>query len=124
MRFLLFAFLCLSMAIGGHCQSAEPRVWIKNVPSYNTSRDEILANPVLITDSPGCVVSGFTLSLQAKGQDFFGPLYAVGADFTDVQKAQIKKYVYPDVTVYIQDIHLNCNGQDTRSSALEYKYNN
>jgi hypothetical protein len=101
---------------------AEPRVWISNIPSYNTTRAELLANPFLITDSVGCKVSGFTLSLQAPGHDFYGPLYVNGNEFSEVQKETIKKWDYENVTLFVQDIHLNCHESDARSSALKYYF--
>jgi hypothetical protein len=103
-------------------QSAVLRVWISNIPSYTTTREQVLANALLVTDSVGCNVSGFTISMQAPGHDFYGPLYANGSALTDVQKDVIKKWDYPNSTLYVQDIHLNCNGQDVRAPALEYKY--
>ncbi len=98
----------------------EPRVWIANIPTYNTTRADLLSNPFLITDSVGCKVSGFTLSLQAPGHDFYGPLYVNGNEFSDVQKEIIKKWDYENVTLFVQDIHLNCHESDARSSALKY----
>lgn len=101
-----------------------PRVWIANIGSYTTTRDMLLTNQTLITDSPGCVVSGFTMSLMAPGgHDFFGPLYAHGNEFSQIQKDKLKEWDFPNVTVYIQDIHLNCHNSDATSPALTYKYN-
>ena len=100
----------------------EPRVWIRNISSYHTTRDEILANPFLITDSVGCKVSGFTVSLVAPGHDFYGPLYVNGNEMSDVQKGVIKQWDYPNVTMNIQDIHLNCHESDATSSPLKYTF--
>ena len=108
----------------GNTELPPPRVWIANIPSYTTTREMLLTNQTLITDSPGCVVSGFTLSLMAPGgHDFFGPLYAHGNEFSQVQKDKLKEWDFPNVTVYIQDIHLNCHNSDATSPALTYKYN-
>ncbi len=100
-----------------------PRVWIANIPSYNTTHDLLIANPFLITDSVGCKVSGFTISLSAPGQPFYGPLYVNGNEMSQVQKDVIKKWDYPHVTVHVQDIHLNCHETDATSPALTYTYN-
>lgn len=100
-----------------------PRVWVGNIHTYYASRDSILAHPVLNTDSVGCRVSGFTISLQAPGQPFYGPLYAVGWEFTQVQKDVIAKWDYPDVTFYVQDIHLNCHEKDATSPPFQFMYN-
>jgi hypothetical protein len=100
----------------------EPRVWIRNISSYHTDRDAILANPVLITDSVGCKVSGFTVSLEAPDHDFYGPLHVNGDEMSDVQKAVIKEWDYKGVTVHIQDIHLNCHETDATSSPLKYYF--
>ncbi len=101
-----------------------PRVWIANIPSYNTTHDMLVANTMLITDSIGCKVSGFTISLSAPGQPFYGPLYVNGNEESETQKGTIKKWAdYPQVTVHIQDIHLNCHETDATSPALEYTYN-
>ena len=99
-----------------------PRVWVGHIYTYNTTREKILSEPKLTTDSVGCRVSGFTISLQAPGQPFYGPLYAVGEDFTQVQKDVIQKWDYPNVTFYIQDIHLNCHEKDATSPAFQLHF--
>lgn len=105
-------------------KAPEPRVWIPNISDYHTTREAICANPMLITDSVGCKVSGFTISLQAPGHDFYGPLWANGNEFTDVQKGVIKSWAYPGVKVYIQNIHLNCHETDATSTELLYYFDN
>jgi hypothetical protein len=103
-----------------------PRVWIPNISSYETTHELLVANPMLITDSPGCRVSGFTVSLQAPGHDFYGPLYTNSNQglMTDVQKGVIKTWgAYKNVTLYIQDIHLNCHETDATSPPLKYYFN-
>jgi hypothetical protein len=100
-----------------------PRVWIANIPTYNTTHELLMANTTLITDSVGCKVSGFTVSLTAPGQPFYGPLYVNGNEMSETQKGVIKKWDYPKVTVHIQDIHLNCHETDATSPALTYTYN-
>ena len=103
-------------------EAPPPRVWVGNVRSYNTTREQILTNPKLVTDSAGCRVSGFTISLQAPGQPFYGPLWAVGEDMTQTQKDVIRQWDYPNVTVFIQDIHLNCHEKDATSPAFQLHY--
>ncbi len=101
-----------------------PRVWIDSIPSYTTTPDELLAHPTLFTDSVGCRVSGFSMSLEAPGHDFYGPLYSTTWEFTATHKEMIKKWHdYPNVTVYIEDIHLNCHEQDAVSNPIIYKFN-
>ncbi len=99
-----------------------PRVWVSNIHTYYTTRDSILAHPQLNTDSVGCRVSGFTISLQAPDHPFYGPLYAVGWEMTQTQKDVIKQWDYPDVTFYIQDIHLNCHEKDATSPPFQLKF--
>lgn len=99
-----------------------PRVRVGNIATYVTTREQILANPTLTTDSVGCRVSGFTISLSAPGHPFYGPLYAVGWEMTQVQKDVIKQWDYPDVTFYVQDIHLNCHETDATSPAFTLKF--
>ncbi|MES2702232.1 MAG: hypothetical protein V4649_06310 [Bacteroidota bacterium] len=101
-----------------------PRVWIKGISSYNTTHDLLVANPLLVTDSPGCRPSGFTVSLQAPGHDFYGPLYSNTWEMTEIQKGVIKTWgAYKNVTLYIQDIHLNCHERDATSPPLTYYFN-
>lgn len=99
-----------------------PNVWIGNIRTYYTTRDSILANPILTTDSVGCRVSGFTVSLQAPGHDFFGPLYSNTWEMTEIQKTKIKEWDYKDVTLYIQDIHLNCHEKDATANPFSVKF--
>ena len=99
-----------------------PKVWVGNIRTYYTCRDSILAKPMLVTDSPGCRVSGFTISLMAPGHDFYGPLHVNGWEFSDVQKETIKKWDYKDVTFYVQDIHLNCHETDATSPPFQLKF--
>lgn len=129
-KHLLFALALLPALAYGQKQKKSkkvtelppPRVWVGNVKNYNTTRDQILENPKLLTDSAGCRVSGFTISLQAPGQPFYGPLWAVGEDFTQTQKDVIKQWDHPNVTVFIQDIHLNCHEKDATSPPLQLHY--
>lgn len=101
-----------------------PRVWIRGISSYTTTHDLLVANPFMITDSVGCKVSGFTVSLQAPGHDFYGPLYSNTWEMTEVQKGVIKTWgAYKNVTLYIQDIHLNCHETDATSPPLTYYFN-
>lgn len=127
---LLFILLLLPSLIsfGQHKKKNEPvegpypRVWVGNVRTYYTSRDSILVNPMLVTDSVGCKVSGFTISLMAPGHDFYGPIHANGNEFTQQQKDLIKSWVYKDVTFYIQDIHLNCHETDAVAHPFQLKF--
>jgi len=102
--------------------AAYPHVHIGNITSWYTSRDSILANPTLTTDSVGCRVSGFTVSLQAPGQPFFGPLYSNTWEMTEVQKSKIKEWNFKDATIYIQDIHLNCHEKDAVANPFSVKF--
>ena len=99
-----------------------PNVRIGNITTYYTTREAILANPILTTDSVGCRVSGFTVSLQAPGHDFFGPLYSNTWEMTDIQKTKIKEWDYKDVTLFIQDIHLNCHERDATAIPFSVKF--
>jgi len=99
-----------------------PKVWVGHINTYSTTREQILSNPMMTTDSVGCRVSGFTISLQAPGHPFYGPLYAVGENFTQVQKDVIQQWDYPNVTFYIQDIHLNCHEKDATSPPFQLHF--
>jgi len=99
-----------------------PNVRIGNITTYYTTREAILANPILTTDSVGCRPSGFTVSLKAPGHDFFGPLYSNTWEMTKIQKEKIQEWDYKDVTIYIQDIHLNCHERDAVAKPFEVKY--
>ncbi len=100
-----------------------PRVWIADIPTYNTTHEYLKNAEYLTTDSVGCRVSSFTISLSAPGQPFYGPLHAVGWKLSETQKNTIAKWDYPNVTVHVQDIHLNCHEKDATSPALKYYYN-
>lgn len=99
-----------------------PRVWIGNVHTYYTYRDSILANPMLMTDSVGCKVSGFTISLQAPDHPFYGPIHANGNEFTQQQKDLIKEWNYKEVTFFVQDIHLNCHETDAVAHPFQVRF--
>ena len=99
-----------------------PRVWIGNVHTYYTYRDSILANPMLLTDSVGCKVSGFTISLQAPGHDFYGPIHANGNEFTQQQKDLVKAWDFKEVNFYVQDIHLNCHETDAVAHPFQVRF--
>jgi hypothetical protein len=101
-----------------------PRVWITNIPAYNTTYDQIMANPMLITDSPGCKVSLFTISLEAPKEPFYGPLHCVGNTMNEMQRGAIERWKdKKNITLHVQDIHLNCHETDATSPALRYMYN-
>lgn len=101
-----------------------PRVWIANIPAYNTTYDMIMANPLLITDSPGCRVSLFSISLSAPNEPFYGPMHCVGDKMNESQRGAIERWKdKKNITLHIQDIHLNCHETDATSPALRYYYN-
>lgn len=101
-----------------------PRVWIANIPAWSTTYDMIMANPLLTTDSVGCRVSLFTISLSAPGEPFYGPLHCVGNTMNEQQRAAIERWKdKKNITLHVQDIHLNCHETDATSPALEYYYN-
>lgn len=101
-----------------------PRVWIANIPSYNTTYDMIMANPVLTTDSPGCRVSLFTISMSLPDGTFYGPMHCVGWTMNESQRAAIERWKdKKNITLHVQDIHLNCHESDATSPALRYTYN-
>ncbi len=103
-------------------ESTYPKVRLGNITTYYTTREAILANPILTTDSVGCRPSGFSVSLKAPGHDFFGPLYSNTWEMTQIQKDKIKEWDFKDVTLYIQDIHLNCHEQDAVAKPFEVKF--
>ena len=102
-------------------QPVLPVVRMGNINSYMTTRAEILSNPKLTIDSP-CAIAGFSVSLVAPGHDFFGPLYVHGAEMNEFQIGKIKEWDYPNVTIYIEDIHCNCHEQDYAPPAIVLKY--
>ena len=125
--FLLLILFAVPSFAGKHkkkksVEDTYPKVWVGNVRTYYTYRDSILANPMLVTDSVGCKVSGFTISLMAPGHDFYGPIHANGNEFTQQQKDLIKTWDYKDVTFYIQDIHLNCHETDAVAVPFQLKF--
>ncbi len=122
---LLILSATVSFAQNKHKKLVEgpyPKVWVGNIRTWYTTRDSILANPTLVTDSVGCKVSGFTISLMAPGHDFYGPIHANGNEFTQQQKDLIKTWDYKDVTFYIQDIHLNCHETDAVANPFQLKF--
>lgn len=101
-----------------------PRVWIANIPAYNTTYDQIMANPLLVTDSVGCKVSLFSISLSAPGEPFYGPIHCVGNTMNESQRGAIERWKdKKNITLHVQDIHLNCHETDATSPALKYYYN-
>lgn len=132
-RMLMLAIIALPIA--AHAQKKKnkkeeaqvlppPRVWIANIPAYSTTYDMIMANPLLITDSVGCRVSLFSISLTAPGEPFYGPLHNVGDKMNETQRGAIERWKdKKNVTLHVQDIHLNCHETDATSPALEYYYN-
>jgi hypothetical protein len=102
-------------------QAVLPVVRMGHINSYMTTREEILSMPKLTIDS-ACAIAGFSISLVAPGHDFFGPLYVHGDEMNDLQKGKIKEWDYPNVTIYIEDIHCNCHEQDFAPPAIVLKY--
>ncbi|GAA4466473.1 hypothetical protein GCM10023093_20680 [Nemorincola caseinilytica] len=101
-----------------------PRVWIANIPAYATSYDMIMANPLLTTDSPGCKVSLFSISMSIPDGTFYGPMHCVGNTMNETQRAAIERWKdKKNITLHVQDIHLNCHETDATSPALKYTYN-
>ncbi len=125
---LLLLVLPAMLSFGQHKKKKQPvegkypNVWLGNVRTYYTSRDSILVNPMLVTDSVGCRVSGFTISLMAPGHDFYGPIHANGWELTEGQRNLIKTWDYKDVTLYVQDIHLNCHETDAVANPFQLKF--
>ena len=75
--------------------------------------DEILANPNMVCDKPGCLVTHFTLSVVPKGADFLGPFSTAGAALTENNKTglvKLKEAKAANAKMIIDSIEVNCGG--------------
>jgi len=125
-KFFLLAMLCIILSPKkNYAQSAssnKPSIaWLSNVDSVNIPLKKIIDNPKLITTVPGCEVTGFTISFLPKGGEFRGPYKTTGAALRENDVNFLKEFTATNVRIFIEDIHLNCDGKDRTSQSLIYK---
>jgi hypothetical protein len=136
MKNLLFLFIvlplfCLAQDHRGHQTAllakddATPDVMLGTPiaigATTNTSREQVLRDPLLIAVNPDCAVTGFTFSMSS-GNKSWGPVTVKGMRLTDDIKDKIGDWDTNNVTITFDNIHLKCNSAETTARPLVLKY--
>lgn len=80
----------------------------------NTTYDDVLANPKIVCDVPGCEVSHFIITtLVPPARDLYGPFSTDGAEVKEQVMTWIKdkKDRKELATIVVEDIEVTCNGR-------------
>ncbi len=130
--FVIVLLLLPTLLTFGEQKNKKPKKEQKKAPAYTirvgsldnyyTTREKILANPKLVCDQSNCRIISYTMSWDAPGHDFFGPVFCGNPDFSTDQQAKIREWDYKGSTLYIQDIHINCDGQDITMDPIILKW--
>ncbi|MCF8449355.1 MAG: hypothetical protein K9G49_05725 [Taibaiella sp.] len=115
-----FVLLLLAGVIGfsvsGYSQKntkkATPNVLLAGVDATEIPLKTIIANPQLITNMPGCKVTSFFISFKPKDGDYFGPFETKGDMIKENQINYLKEFTNTKVRIFLETIHVNCNGTD------------
>lgn len=113
---LLFLVGVLGLSVSGFSQKdtkkATPNVLLAGVDAIDIPLKTIIANPQLITNMPGCKVTSFLISFLPKDGDYFGPFETKGDMIKENQINYLKEFTNIKVKIFIETIHVNCNGTD------------
>ena len=87
--------------------------------------DQMLANPSLVCKQANCKVTEFDISFLPKGKDFLGPYHIKGSSLIDGMALKLMKQIkdsgYANTRVFIENIHISCNGQDMLARTIAMK---
>jgi hypothetical protein len=116
---LLLSLCCMQMA---KAQSA-PKAQRANVRLANEERKmiqvkTILANPKLVSAKPSCEVTSFVISFQPEGGEKYGPFRTEGATLKPEHCKYLKEKEDANVRIFLEHIHLSCNGQDVTEPTI------
>ena len=105
----------LGSIIGNHLENGR-------VVRPSVKPEEILANPMLIVDSPGYVVSQYKCSMMSSDDKYWGPFVIAGPALDPRIIARIKEVDFIRGRVFIENIHLKHNGVDmvTNNIIIDY----
>ena len=88
-------------------------VKLANSDSQKIALKTILKNPNLTTTYPGCEISNFTLGFLPDGGEFKGPYKISGSKIPENNLNYLKVFTNMKVRIFIDEIHLKCNGKDS-----------
>ncbi len=73
----------------------------------------ILANPKITTTHPGCEIASYVISFMPEGGEYFGPFSVKGSAIPENNVNFLREFTNMTVKIFIDEIHLNCNGKDS-----------
>lgn len=115
--------LMLSLAASGSYAQNTPQAPRANVRLANEERKmiqvkTILANPKLVSAKPSCEVTSFVISFQPEGGEKYGPFRTEGATLKPEHCKYLKEKEDANVRIFLEHIHLSCNGQDVTEPTI------
>ncbi len=107
-----------------HAQSImNPRTLrIGDITHDYTTYTQLLSNPTIIYDRPGCEVTNFTISLIPQGEDWIGPYRTTGNELTPRVKNILEGLRGKHTRIAIDSIRVNCNGKNNLLGAMLFYY--
>jgi hypothetical protein len=117
---ILLMSLCCTYQTLAQSGSQSPRA---NVRLANEERKmiqvkTILANPKLVSAKPSCEVTSFVISFQPEGGEKYGPFRTEGATLKPEHCKYLKEKEDANVRIFLEHIHLSCNGQDVTEPTI------
>jgi hypothetical protein len=116
--FTLLAILFFSLVtIQTYAQKASKkshyRVKLADCDSPRVPLKTILANPKFTTNYPGCEIVSYSISFAPDGGNYFGPFGVKGSDIPENNVNFLREFTTTKVKIFIDEVHLKCNGKDS-----------
>jgi hypothetical protein len=117
---LLSALLCTTYTVVAQNKTvkSKPNVRLANESNKNIQVKTLLANPKMVSAKSSCEVTSFTISFLPEGGEIFGPFKTEGASIMEKQIGYIKAHANENVKIFIEDIHMSCNGKDVTEQSI------
>lgn len=124
--FGLFLMICIVLSYGESlAQKATKKIQypvrLANIDPPNIPLKTIIKNPNLITADPACKVIRYTIGFYPDGGNYMGPFEVTGSKLIENNINYLKEFTNMKVRIFIESIHINCNGKDSITIPLIYQ---
>ncbi len=117
---LFITMLCFMQPTAAQNVPTKPKanVRLANEDRKNIQVKTLLAYPKLVSAKPSCEVTSFSISFLPEGGQLYGPFRTEGAAIDEKQVNYLKEHAAENVKIFIEHIHLSCNGNDVTEPSI------
>jgi len=121
MALMFFCLLSLNTYAQNKTKISPYKIKLAGCDSSRISLKTILENPLVTATYPGCKVDRYYISYVPDGGDFVGPIFAKGSALPENTVNYLKEFTNMTVKIFIDSVHLNCNGKDTLANPYYFR---